>query len=262
MAGGAFIGGLSAGSAVTSSIGTSLSFQGGGLIATGLGGATAGAIGGAGFSALAGGDPLEGAWKGALSGLAGGLVGGYISGGAGAFFGGTTAGGVNTALNGGNLEDVGRSALLGGAMAWGASQINSYVNYKASGTNLTKRQFNAMSRASQKSFTRGREYGGWLTSDGRVEMWAKGSRAGLTPTAKPANANGFFHTHPNQGGGWVEMHSPQDISYNNNYAKVDYYVIGRQNAYLQKSMQASLMLYSNKYYNPYPFNTYFFYPFW
>ncbi|MDO9154107.1 MAG: RHS repeat-associated core domain-containing protein [Paludibacter sp.] len=265
MAGGALIGGLSAGagSAVTSSVGTALSFQGGGLIATGLGGATAGAIGGAGFSALAGGDPLEGAWKGALSGLAGGLVGGYISGGAGAFFGGATSGGVNAVLNGGDLEDIGKAALFGGAVSWGAYQVNSFVNYKTSGTtSLTKRQFDAMSRAAQKSFTRGREYGGWLTSDGKVEMWAKGSRAGLTPTAKPANANGFFHTHPNQGGGWVEMHSPQDISYNNGYAKVDSYVIGRQNVYLQRSMQASLMLSSNRYYNPYPFNTYFFYPFW
>ncbi|PIF01421.1 MAG: hypothetical protein CR994_02395 [Maribacter sp.] len=49
-----------------------------------------------------------------------------------------------------------------------------------------------------------------------------------------------------KGGDGVKCIAPQDISYNSGYAKVDPYVIGRQNVYLQRTMQASLMLSSNR----------------
>ncbi len=257
--GGAAIGGLSsaAGSAVTTSLGATISSQFGGLIATGIGGATAGAISGFGFNALAGGNPIDGFWKGAVSGLAGGALGGYISGGAGAFVGGSTSSLINTALNGGDAKDILKSAAIGGVVAWGAYQTQQAINFKAHGQGFSRKQFNTMTRATQKSFTRGKEYGGWLLANGSIEMWQPGHRSGITPTARPSNAVGFFHTHPNAGPNWIEPHSGADIAFNNSVARVNSYVIGRSNFYLQVPHGQSTLLSGNHYFNPYIFNPFY-----
>jgi len=258
IAGGAAIGGLSgaAGAGVTSSLGTSLSTQYGGLIATAAGGATGGAIAGGGFAGLAGQNVLDGTWKGALSGFVGAGLGGYISGGAGAFVGGAASGGINAGLNG---ENVGLSALAGGALSFGSYQLTSAINYKKfskAGGTLSRKQFNAFSRASQKSFTRGREFGGWLTTDGDVQWWNKGAGASVSPTPKPSNAFGEFHTHPNQGGGWIEWHSPGDIRGSNADGTFSY-VIGRRNYYTYRpGALGPLLGGANSYFSPYPYNYY------
>ena len=101
-----------------------------------------------------------------------------------------------------------------------------------------------------KSFTRGKEYGGWFTIDGGVEMFPRGIRDEIRPQPKPQGATGFFHTHPNTGGSWLEIHSPADINFNNNYAQVPSLVIGRQNVYVQMPWQnATLFLLSDTFLN-------------
>jgi RHS repeat-associated protein len=261
MGAGAIIGGFSAGvgSSVTSTIGATLTLPYGGLIATGIGGASGGALGGFGFTALEGGNPFDGAWKGALSGLAGGLVGGYITGEAGAFVGGATAAGVNTALNGGDLNDIGSSALFGGIISFGAYELTSYINFKTSNTTLSREQFDIMSRSAQKSFTRGREYGGWLTSDGGVEMWPNGNNHTMTPTSRPENASGWFHTHPNLGGTWEQPPGVRDGAFTYQNRPLYSLVISRQNFYFQATTNW-ILLSSNVYFNPYPYNNYYFKP--
>ncbi|MDI9340016.1 MAG: RHS repeat-associated core domain-containing protein [Sediminibacterium sp.] len=249
------------GGGVTSFLGSTLPIAYGGLIAVSVGGASAGAFSGALNTYIDGGDVGEAAWKGAVSGLAGGLVGGYVTGGAGAFLGGAVSGGVGSALNGGDINEIGMSALIGGGISFGSYQIQSEINYKVykrSGGTLTRTQFNIVSRSSQKSFTRGKEYGGWLTADGGVEMFPHGKQAEIKPQAKPSGATGFFHTHPNTGGTWVEIHSPADIRFNDNYALVPSLVIGRQSVYIQQPGQTPSRFSSNYIFNPYPFNYYWF----
>ncbi len=200
-------------------------------------------------------------WKGALSGFVGGGVGAYIGGGWGAFAGGAAAGGLSTALYGGDWDDITKGALIGGAVAWGGYQVQqgvSYWKYKSDGGDFTHKQFRKISVASQRSFARGKEFGGWFLENGDVLMWKPGEKAGITPTPKPNNATGFFHSHPNWGGSWVEMHSPVDISANNSWAKVNSYVIGRQNVWLQTPGASPSILFSGShlYFNTYPYNYY------
>ena len=113
IAGGATIGGLSGGAAA------GVSVLGG---AAWWAGATAGVVGGAGFSGLATGwdgiAMLKGASIGALSGFVGGGIGSAIGDGWGAFAGGIASSGLSTTLNGGDLEQIGISMLLGGALSY------------------------------------------------------------------------------------------------------------------------------------------------
>ena len=260
---GAFLGGLSGlvGGSVTQWLGQTLTVSGAGTYAAAIGGALGGAISGGGFTALSGGDMVDGFWKGALSGFVGGGVGAYIGGGTGAFAGGVVAGGVSSGLNGGDIIDIARSSLMSGLLAWGGYEIQqeiSFEKYKERvGTfeegGLSKKQFRAISIASQRSFARGKEFGGWLLSNEDVEMWNPGEKAKIKPTPKPGNETGFFHTHPNWGKNWQESHSTADITVNNVYAKTDSYVIGRQNVYLQKYNVPSAILFQK---GDVPFITY------
>ena len=111
-----------------------------------------------------------------------------------------------------------------------------------------------MSTASQRSFARGREFGGWLLQDGGVEMWKPGSRAGITPTPVPDNVLMSFHTHPNAGPNWNPDFSPQDIDYNiaNNVSE---YVISRRSIYSHAPPgRWTFNLGSNGRFNPYKFS--------
>ncbi len=263
MFGGAAIGGVAgyAGCVVAGAIGQNLAFAGAGTVAGASGGALAGAISGGGFAALNGGNVGEGIWKGALSGFIGGGVGSYIGGGWGAFTGGAASGGLSMALYGGDAEDIAKGALIGGAVAWGGYQAQqgvSFLKFKSDGGDFTYKQFRKISVASQRSFARGKEFGGWILDNGDVELWKPGHKSGITPTSKPGNATGFFHSHPNTGGSWVEAHSPADISYNNSYAKTNSYVIGRQNVWLQTPEASTSILFSGShlYFNTYLYNYY------
>jgi hypothetical protein len=259
--GGAAVGTLSAGfgSAVTASVGSSVAVGYGGLLGAGIGGAVAGATSGVGFAAISGGNIGKGAWTGAVSGLTGGTVGASLGGGLGAFAGGAASGATGAALNGGNFKSIGLSALLSGGISYGSYQLQAAINYnkyRETGGILSRRQFNVVSHSAQKSFTRGREYGGWLIDDGSVEMFPRGSKAYIDPQPKPLGATGSFHTHPNTGGTWHEIHSDADIFFNNNNSKLPSIVIGRQNIFFHSPFQNPSLLYNNQILNPYPFSHY------
>ena len=261
--GGAAIGTASAGigSSVAATVGSSLTVSYGGLAGAAIGGATAGAASGVGFATLSGGNIGKAAWAGALSGLAGGAVGAYIGGGAGAFAGGATGSATGAALNGEDLQSIGVSALIGGGVALGSYQLQLAANYRRyanSGGTMSKKQFNAVSVASQRSFARGQEFGGWLLDDGSVEMFPRGNRTEIEPQSKPAGAFSSFHTHPNAGGSWREFHSNADIGFDNYSSKLPSLVIGRQNVYYHSPFQNSSFLFSSQILAPYHFSQYFF----
>lgn len=259
--GGAVVGTASAGigSSVAATVGSSMTVSYGGLAGAAIGGAAAGATSGVGFAAISGGNIGKAAWTGALSGLAGGGIGAYIGGAAGAFAGGATGSATGAALNGEDIQSIGISALVGGGVALGAYQLQSGINYRAyanSGGTMSRKQFNAVSVAAQRSFARGQEFGGWLLDDGSVEMFPTGSKDKIYPQAKPNNATSSFHTHPNLGATWYETHSSTDIHFNNNISRLPSMVVGRQNMFWHVPNQNPTLLHSNATLNPYPFNTY------
>ncbi|GGN10754.1 hypothetical protein GCM10010967_53270 [Dyadobacter beijingensis] len=259
--GGAAVGTVSAGigSTVAATVGSSITVSYGGLISAAIGGATAGAASGVGFATISGGNIGNAAWKGALSGFTGGVVGAYIGGSAGALAGGATGSATGAALNGEDLQGIGISALVGGGVAFGAYQLQLAVNYhkyaNSSGT-MSRKQFEAVSVAAQRSFTRGREFGGWLLDDGSVEMFPTGGKDRIFPQDKPNNATASFHTHPNLGVTWQETHSSADIYFNNNISRLPSTVVGRQNIFWHVPNQNPTLLYSNSILNPYPFYSY------
>jgi hypothetical protein len=245
---GAFSGGV--GSSVTASVGASVSGAYGGLIGTAVGGAVGGALGGGGFAALSKGDIAGGIWKGALSGAISSVSGGYIGGQTGAFVGGGLGGATNTLLNGGSGYDAAFSFAVSGLTSVAIYDISMNIAYEANNMKnrgISRDQFEVMSTAAQKSFVRGREYGGWLLSDGTVDMWDLGKQASVNPRyPAPRNAIGDFHTHPGigvdskTGLSYRERHSPEDIlgyAVKRNYPDgislfYKSIVIGRQNTYL------------------------------
>ena len=221
IAGGALIGGLSGGAAV------GVSAAGGGAM---LAGAVAGAVGGAGFNGLATGwdgqAMLKGAAFGTISGFVGGGVGAAIGGGVGAFAGGAVGSGVNTALHGGNIRDVGMSALMGGGMAFGVYHASSYIGWKFQGGNkwgdldISYRQYTAMQADFQRSRFWGREYGGYLLEGGGVHKVGAGANSQIDLGAAPNGAFAEYHTHwdspgqiryVNDAGNYVD---PQQVAFN------------------------------------------------
>ena len=163
MFGNGLIGALSGG--IGSAIGTGLISSGvNSIVAGGIAGASAGAVAGFYGTALAGGNPLDGLWKGALTGLIGGGVGSSLTGAGGAIAGGASAGATGAALNGGDIGQVGMGALAGGAIAGGLYMGTSLIKFsKLSGLKefdelSLKNKFRA-SRAIQKTLRDRREYG-------------------------------------------------------------------------------------------------------
>ena len=233
--GGTVIGGTAgwAGGAVAGAIGQNLAFAGAGTVAGSAGGFVAGVISGGGFAALGGGNIVEGIWKGALSGLVGGGVGAYIGGGLGAFAGGSTSGGLSTVLYGGNWDDFIKGALVGGAIAWSGYQLQQAFAYRQYNKGskpfgyLTRQGFRKISVASQRSFARGKEAGGWILDDGNVGKIIYGDRDGINNFPKnPGNGIANFHTHPNDPG-TIQFHSTTDLDGEKNVN----YVIGWSEIY-------------------------------
>jgi RHS repeat-associated protein len=216
--GGAGIGAATAGigTAITSSI-SAAGFAGSAIVGSAVGGAVSGAVSGAAFTGLAGGNPLDGMWKGALSGLAGGLTSSVIGGGAGAFAGGFTSSATGAILNGAKGGDILKSALIGGALSWGSYEIQmglSYRQYNRSDKpfgNLKYSGFHKISVASQRSFAWGVESAGWITNDGTVGKIAYGGKDWVKMPDKPYNGIANFHTHPNSSPLYLQSHNPQDV---------------------------------------------------
>jgi RHS repeat-associated protein len=267
LAGYIFIGGVMGsvtgmmGGAITSSLGMNLPTNVAGIFAAGTGASISSAVSGGGFSVLSGRNMTEGMWKGAMTGLAGGLVGTSIGGAGGAFLGGATSGAVGTALNNGASDDILKSALYGGMLSLGAYQIQhaaAYAAYKKTGGEWTYNQHYRISAAAQRSFAWGKETGGWILDNGEVEFWKMIARDGINPTPKPSNAIDFFHSHPNWGRDWIEMHSPEDINFNNTYAYMSSFVIGRQNVWIQNPRFQPYIFFNNSqtYFNTYSYNFY------
>ncbi|GHV72556.1 hypothetical protein FACS1894201_02450 [Bacteroidia bacterium] len=207
--GGAVIGGLSGGAA------SGVSALGG---AAWWAGAAAGAVSGAGFSGLAtnwnGEAMLNGAWKGALSGFVGGGLGSAIGGGWGAFAGGAAGSGLNTTLNGGDLKQIGNSALAGGLLSYGTYELTSYMAYKKANLSINKHkvsygQFKTMQADYQRSRFWRKEYGGILTGDNKVVRAPAKNRhsfkvdftQGMIDAANTKGGIvGSYHTHWARGG--------------------------------------------------------------
>ena len=176
-------------------------------------GATAGAISGGGFAGLStnwdSSSILNGAWKGALSGFIGGGVGSAIGGGWGAFFGGGASSGINSLMNGGDIQQVGMAALLGAVLSYGSYEFVSYVSFSNSeleinGSKVSYKQFKTMQADYQRSRFWRKEYGGILTKNGGVVKVGKQGRHNLAiefSRKALADANGdggilaTYHTH-------------------------------------------------------------------
>lgn len=198
--------------------------------------------------------PFTGAWRGAVSGMVGGGIGGYVGGFEGALVGGMSSGATGTALNGGDLNDIIRTGITGGAISLAAYQAQlgvGFMDYQSKGGSWNYRQFRKINEATQWSFGRGREQGGWITTND-VILDPPGSRASNIPAPKPSGALARFHTHPNWGPGWIESHSggvpigrpPGDMETTYYVQKVTSYVIGRQNMYSYSSFMYSLKNYT------------------
>ncbi len=196
IAGGAAIGALSGGAAA------GVSAAGGGAIAAG---AVGGVFGGAGFSGLAtnwdAGAMVKGVVYGGISGGLGGGVGAAIGGGGGTFAGGAVGSGVNTALHGGSMQDVGVSALAGGAMSFGIYHASSYLSWQFEGGNkwgdvdISYRQYTAMQADFQRSRFFDREYGGYLLEGGGVHRVGAGNSYDIDLGIVPDGAYAEYHTH-------------------------------------------------------------------
>jgi len=263
--GGAAIGTASAGlgSFVSTSIGSSTAFTS--ALGVAAGGATSGIISGAGFTALAGGDGNQIFKAGLFGGISGGfgsIVGTQIGGGWGALIGGAVSSGTNAALNGGNGHEILRAALYGGATSWAAYQGSSYYYYKKSGSDLTFSQFKTMNIAAQKSFMKEIEYGGWITTDNKIDMGPPGTATSVTlPNRDIASILSEFHTH------WE---GPEGFSLNPDILNINKYfgnrndynpiVIARQGVYSYSTLTGgTTFLYPSYYHNPYFTSSYFYF---
>jgi len=233
--GGASIGAITSGisTAITTSISTA-TFAGSAIVGASVGAAVSGAVSGAAFTTLAGGNALDGMWRGALSGLAGGLTGSVIGGGIGAFAGGFTSGATGAILNGARGKDILKSAFIGGVVSWGAYEIQmglAYRQYNRSGKpmgDLKYSGFHKISAAAQRSFAWGKEAGGWILNDGTVGEIVYGSDHSVNLPSKPANALSNFHTHPETDPfKYQQMHSPTDVMGEKNVN----YVIAQRNIF-------------------------------
>ena len=220
IAGGALIGGLSGSAA------SGVSALGG---AAWWAGAAAGAVGGAGFSGLAtnwnGEAMMKGAAFGAISGFVGGGIGSAIGGGWGAIAGGASSSGLNTALNGGDLEQIGVSMLIGGALSYGSYELTSYISFKQSSLTInnhqvTYKQFKTMQADYQRSRFWRKEYGGILTKNGNVIRTPSQNRHNLRVDftrgmVNAANNDGgsaaSYHTHWARGGVDFYVNNVDDI---------------------------------------------------
>jgi RHS repeat-associated protein len=150
---------------------------------------------------------LKGAGIGALSGFVGGGLGSAIGGGWGAVAGGVASSGINTALNGGDLEQTGISMLAGAALAYGAYELTSYIGWSSGGNRLGKcdisyKQYKTMQADFQRSRFWHKEYGGFLMNDGTVQRFPASWRHshGIEPPGGngirvPNNVRAMYHTH-------------------------------------------------------------------
>ena len=249
--GGAAIGALSAyvGGSVASAIGLGSLSSNGALLGASIGGAVGGGISGAGFSAMGGNNIFKGFLNGMVSGFVGGAIGSYIGGFGGAFMGGMSGSFTNSILYGENFENALYSGIMGGIISYGLYNIqmrNSYNQYKKGGGEWSYKQYRKISVASQRSFAREKEFGGWITNDDVLIDSPLGRGKDFhTPSTKPNSAIGRFHTHPNSvKTGYLESHSSSDFAVAS-VQNVNSYVIGRENIFVFEMWKSRLGIYTS-----------------
>ncbi len=245
-------------------------FAGGGFLGGLAGGAAGGgsqALGDAVVEGQSADQVWDATWKGSVAGGVGGGVGGAVGNGVwGAMAGGFAGGATGGYLNGARDEEILYAGLIGAGVSAAAYGVQAGIRYShntgyAEFDNFKNRV--AMSREAEKSFRwfgkANTERGGWLRNSNDPEIWAKGQRAGITPSSKPSGANGAFHTHPNQGSNWIPAPSHADISWTQNSARVNHFVISRHNVYLQPATGTySLIGGTNSYLTAWTYNTFYF----
>jgi len=214
-----------------------------------IGGAIGGGISGAGFSAMGGNNIFKGFLNGMVSGFVGGAIGSYIGGFGGAFMGGMSGSFTNSLLYGENFENALYSGIMGGIISYGLYNIqmrNSYNQYKKGGGEWSYKQYRKISVASQRSFAREKEFGGWITNDDVLIDPSSGRGKDFhKPSAKPNNAIGRFHTHPNSvKADYIESHSPSDFAVAS-VQNVTSYVIGRENIFVFEMWKSRLGIYTS-----------------
>lgn len=118
-----------------------------------------------------------------------------------------------------------------------------------------------MSRESERSFRwqgeLNREHGGWLRGGGnKPDIWPKGTRSSIRPSARPGDAVGEFHTYPNTGSRWTQSHSRADMS--STFQKS--FAISRGGVYLHNAGAPTdaFFVNTNRYLTTFTYNTFYF----
>ena len=233
------------GGSVASAIGLGSLSSNGALLGASIGGG----ISGAGFSAMGGNNIFKGFLNGMVSGFVGGAIGSYIGGFGGAFMGGMSGSFTNSLLYGENFENALYSGIMGGIISYGLYNIqmrNSYNQYKKGGGEWSYKQYRKISVASQRSFAREKEFGGWIANDDVLIDSPLGRGKDFhTPSTKPNSAIGRFHTHPNSvKTGYLESHSSSDFAVAS-VQNVNSYVIGRENIFVFEMWKSRLGIYTS-----------------
>ena len=206
---GAILGGTAVG-AISGGVGTYMSS----VSTAAIGGLCGGAISGAGNSLIQGlatgsktlgADALNGLWKGGLSGMVGGYVGGGcgIYGGKGAFLGGAAANLTSQVLNH-DYSSVNQlninwlSVAIGGVASFGIYHAQAFAGYMAGGfsNKLSYSEFCDMISISQRSMREGKEGKFIAYNDGKKPFTAIGEANSVSSKGKHISAKFDYHTHP------------------------------------------------------------------
>ncbi len=202
------VGGAAVG-AISGGIGTYVSS----VSTAAVGGLCGGAISGAGNgliqglatdSKTLGADVLNGLWKGGLSGMAGGYVGGDIGiyGGKGAFLGGITGSLTSELFNAATIDGYKVNWLnvgMGGVMSYGIYHAQVFAGYMAGGfrDKMDYSDFCDMMSISQKSMREWKECKFISYNDGKKPYMSMGEDHSVSTEGKYyENANFDYHTHP------------------------------------------------------------------
>lgn len=200
-----------------------------------VGGAAYGAFSGASFAVLAGGNPMNGLWKGALTGSVGGFASGAFGGDIGAFVGGSVFGAIGTALNNGSEKDILLNSLLGGILSVGAYKLNAFYNYSNNYEgDLNYWGYHKASAAYARANFWEAEASWYELEGGGVSKIRYGKPFGkeaFIAQKAPPNAKYLSHTHARFGKGF-EFPGPTDMErYQSMSGDFDFKTYGYKNSY-------------------------------
>ncbi len=188
-----------------------------------FGGLCGGALSGAGYSLIQGlanksdnllADVGNGFWKGGLSGMVGGYVGGGIGiyGGKGAFLGGLASSLTYEVCNYTTIDNYQINWLnvgMGGVMSYGVYHAQAFSGYMAGGFNnkMSYSDYCDMISISQKSMREWKEGKFIAYNDGKKPFMLIGDDNNVSTNGKHNNAKFDYHTHPQ----WPEFLADYDL---------------------------------------------------